>query len=245
MTAVGTVHILGASFFSTHHATPGDALTDRERPFTAPTYSLLVGRARRFTSLVTQMHIEVCGALQSQSESTAVFATCHGEIQTAEKLLADFHANHMVSSAKFALSVHNSPSGVYSVATGNTAPTTTITGGNAVAAGWLEAALTALESGKPVLLSIADEPVPAIFHGPTTQVGVAAAFVLGAPVGNHGRRAELAIVESATEEDTLHVLARAAEAAQGTRPDGTATITLGRLGPNALLQLRFTGEARA
>jgi hypothetical protein len=257
---IGAVHIMRASFFSTHHASPGDVLADRERPFTAPAYSLLAGRARRFTSLVTQMHIEVCGALQIDAADppTAVFATCHGEIQTAEKLLADFRDNAMVSSARFALSVHNSPSGVYSVATGSTAPTTTVTGANALAAGWLEAALTALDTGVPVLLSIADEPVPEIFHGPTTQVGVAAAFLLAPSPASGGRRVELAITGSTDDAvDALRVLARAAEAAQGSGRSGAdagarsielglrpATVALGHIRPGAGLELRFA-EARA
>jgi hypothetical protein len=186
---VGSIQVVATSFFSTHHASAADALAGRERAITAPAYPLLVGRARRFTSLATQMHMEVLGALPSDPVA-AVFATVHGEIQTAEKLIADFP---LVSGARFALSVHNSPSGVYSVATGSTSPTTTVTGSNAVAAGWLEAALTAHD--RPVLLSIADEPVPAVFEGPTQPVGVAAGFLLGAT----GRRAELVMVNGETE----------------------------------------------
>jgi Beta-ketoacyl synthase, N-terminal domain len=183
------IHVVATSFFSTHHGSAADVLAGRERPVTAPTYPLLAGRARRFTSLATQMHMEVLGALPVEP-TTAVFATVDGEIQTAEKLIADFP---LVSGARFALSVHNSPSGVYSVATGSTSPTTTVTGSNALAAGWLEAALTAHD--RPVLLSIADEPVPSVFQGPTQTVGVAAGFLLGA----HGRRAELVMASGETE----------------------------------------------
>src|SRR5205814_2939140 len=91
----------------------------------------------------------------------------------------EFRDTRHVSSAHFAQSVHNTPSGFYSVATGNTAPSTTITGSNAIAAGWLEAALIAHEAARPVLLSIADEPVPSLFGGPSEHSGVAAAFVVG------------------------------------------------------------------
>jgi hypothetical protein len=244
--AVGSVHILGAAFFSTHHASAEDLLAGRERPFTPPTYELLAGRARRFTSLVTQMHIEVCGALlrAAAEPPAAVFATCHGEIQTTEKLIADFHESQVVSSARFALSVHNTASGVYSVARGSTAPTTTITGANAIAAGWLEASLTALETERTVLLSIADEPVPAVFRGPDELVGVAAAFLLG-PAPATGRRAELAIAPCLDdpELDPLQVLARAADAWMREAP---VTVILGRIQPGATLELRFPpGDARA
>jgi hypothetical protein len=220
-------HVVATSFFSTHHASAADVLAGRERTVTAPAYALLVGRARRFTSLATQMHMEVLGALPHEP-TAAVFATVDGEIQTAEKLIADFP---LVSGARFALSVHNSPSGVYSVATGSTAPTTTVTGSNAVAAGWLEAALTA----QPVLLSIADEPVPAVFHGPTQPVGVAAGFLLGAS----GRRAELVMASGDVdaEVDTLHTLARIADAF--TRADASV-IALGSVQPGTQLELHVS-----
>jgi hypothetical protein len=247
--AIGSVQVLGTAVFSTHHASAHDVLAEQDRPFTSPTYGLLVGRARRFTSLVTQMHIEVCGALNVDPGqlSAAVFATCHGEIQTAEKLIADFREASMVSSARFAMSVHNTPSGVYSVATGSHAPTTTVTGANAIAAGWLEAALAALDldAGRTVLLSIADEPVPAVFQGPAGQVGVAAAFLLGpasAGGGQIGRRAQLALVPAAPsdgEVDALQVLARAADASTG---DAAAVIALGPIQLGAALELRFPAK---
>jgi hypothetical protein len=242
MTTVA-VQILGASFFSTHHASAADVLAGRERAVTAPAYALLVGRSRRFTSLATQMHLEVCGALQGQLDDKAppatVFATCHGEIQTAETLIADFRATAMVSSARFALSVHNTPSGLYSVATGSTAPSTTITGANAVAAGWLDAALTALDGGRSVLLSIADEPVPAIFQGPNHPAGVAAAFLLRAPAGDGpGVRAALATAPSDGHDDLdpLQVLAAAVDAVSAGAP---RTLRLGPIQPGAALEVQI------
>ena len=249
MTTLGSVQVLGTAFFSTRHATAQDALAGRERPFTAPACGLLVGRARRFTSLVTQMHIEVCGEVcgglpaDAAGPPISVFATYHGEIQTAEKLISDFREAALVSSARFAQSVHNTPSGVYAVATGNTAPTTTITGANAIAAGWLEALLTALDAERRVLLSIADEPVPAAFGGPGEAVGVAAAFLLGAAPAT-GRRAELAMRPCRIEpvdpwQGPLHLLARAAEASRGDEP---ATVALGSIQPGTALELRFPSQ---
>jgi hypothetical protein len=266
--AVGSVQIWKAAFFSTCHASAQDVLAGRERSFTAPAYGLLVGRARRFTSLVTQMHVEVCGALQPEAQrALAVFATCHGEIQTCERLIADFRDTSMVSSARFALSVHNTPSGVYSVATGGTAPTTTVTGANAIAAGWLEASLIALEAERPVLLSIADEPVPPVFCGPTEPVGFAAAFLIGATPGpaGPGCTAELAIVpcdedpEDLPMDPTEGFAPRPAGGAVGVPPrlaaldplralartvdawahTAPATITLGPIQPGAALELRI------
>lgn len=244
-TTVGSIRIAKAAFFSTCHASAHDVLAGRERPFTAPAYGLLVGRARRFTSLVTQMHVEVCGALQPEAQrAPAVFATCHGEIQTCERLIADFRDTSMVSSARFALSVHNTASGMYSVATGSTAPTTTITGANAIAAGWLEASLIALDADRPVLLSIADEPVPAVFRGPTEPVGFAAAFLVGAGAGTprsaDGCAVELVVTACpdgpAPSIDALRTLARAADACARRAP---VAIALGPIQPGAMLELRI------
>jgi hypothetical protein len=234
------VRIVGSSFFSTHHASALDALERRERPFTPPAFELLVGRARRFTSLVTQMHLEVAAGLpvDAAAPPLAVFATCHGEIHTAEALIADIAASAPMSSARFALSVHNTASGLYSVATGNTAAATTVTGANALAAGWLEAALTALE-GRPVLLSIADEPVPAVFQGPSGTVGVAAGFLL-APASSPGRGAQLVITPCADDAaaiDPVHALAQAAAACQR---DAATTVALGRIRPGGMLELRVS-----
>lgn len=247
MTIAAAVQLLGARFFSTHHESAADVLAGRERPPAPPAFALLVGRARRFTSLVTQMHLEVCGSLHGEARGKepplAVFATCHGEIQTAETLIADLRDHAMVSSARFALSVHNTPSGLYSVATASAAPTTTVTGSNAIAAGWLEAALTVLAEQRTVLLTIADEPVPAMLQGPPEPVGVAAAFLL-APASSIepsiGRSVQLALVpgpgDERTDIDTVQTLARTIVASLQAEP---AALNLGRVRPGARLELRF------
>lgn len=230
--------IAASSFFSTNHESAADMLANRERLLTPPAYKLLVGRARRFTSLATQMHVEVLGALpiDPATQPVAVFATVHGEIQTAEQLLADFRDNGVVSSARFALSVHNSPSGVYSVATANVAPTTTLTGDNAIAGGWLEAALTVAELRAPVLLSIADEPVPEVFHGPGETIGIAAGFLLAPAASTAGRAAELTIVPG---PDAIDVDVRTLLATLGDPSSAPTTLLVGRIGPGSVLQLRL------
>jgi hypothetical protein len=244
--AIGPLQIVRAVVFSTHHGSAEEILAGRERPFTPPSYGLLVGRARRFTSLVTQLHLEVCGALAAGVEPSAVFATCHGEIQTAERLIADFRDAQRVSSARFALSVHNAASGLYSVATGSAAPTTTVTGDQAVAAGWLEAALTALDDPRGVVLSIADEPVPVAMLGPTEPAGIAAAFLL-ARAGTTGRRAQLMIAPRAEAAnrpaiDLRHALAGAVAAVERA---GATTLPLGWIQPGAMLELHVAPREAA
>lgn len=228
--------IVATSWFAPDYASAHDALTGTTRPPVAPAFPLLVARARRFTSLVTQMHVQVIGELPIAKDNppASVFATIHGEIQTAERIIEEFP---LVSGARFALSVHNSPSGVYSVAVGSHAPTTTITGTNAIAGGWLEAVLTVL-GGSQVVLSIADEPVGAVFHCAAPAVGVAAAFLLQ-PVAS-GRRASLHIVERTPRApEMLHTLAEVVDAfAQ----PGSTTVVLGSVRAGTELELRI--EAR-
>lgn len=243
MTIAGLT-IASARFFSTHHASAGDALAARTRPFTHPTYPLLVARARRFTSLVTQLHMEVCGAvtsdvvaaseaeppLASAAHMPAVFATCHGEIQTAEVLISDLFTSAVVSSARFALSVHNAAAGLYSVATTSMEPSTTVTGVNAIAAGWIEAALIALDTGKATLLSIADEPVPDALQGPRSVLGVAAAFVLApSTTGRSGFELDITPAPSVLREFP----GSAGGAALSTRESGGGWLASGASGHDA------------
>jgi hypothetical protein len=141
---------------------------------------------------------------------------------------------------------------VYSVATGSTAPTTTITGANAIAAGWLEASLIALDADRPVLLSIADEPVPAVFGAPAGPVGFAAAFLIGAGADRSPDGCAAALVVTACPDDPvpvidpLHALARAADACARGAP---VAVALGPIQPGAMLELRIwpppPAEARA
>ena len=240
------VVIWGASFFSTHFASAGNALMGTERAFTAPKFELLTGRARRFTSLATQLHIEACGALPASSAGRpSVFATCHGEIQTAHRLIGEFRDAGEVSSAHFAHSVHNTPSGLYSVATGNTAPSSTITGANAVAAAWLEAALVGRETDGPVILSIADEPVPEAFDGLGEPAGVAAAFLVGpaAPSAGGGVPARLSMEEGGQPpERTLSLLAHIVDLVIAR---ATGSVKLGSIQPGASLRLHVTPAGTA
>jgi hypothetical protein len=127
---------------------------------------------------------------------------------------------------------------VISVATGNVASTSTITGASAFAAGWLEAVLTTIDDGeRPVVLSIADEPIGPRFGEPF-ESGIAAAFLLR-PAAS-GRRADLAIVPGAgVAPDTLRTLASLVAAVDR---DDAVTIELGSVQPGTVLELRVSAR---
>jgi len=174
---IGSIGIRRTALFSTHHASAQDLVAGRERPFTPPAYALLIGRARaRFTSsghpaAYRGLRWPCSSMLRSRHRPSPCSRPVMARSRPPRKLLADFRETRTVSSARFAMSVHNTPAGIYSVAVGSTAPTTTVTGANAIAAGWLEAVLTVLELDRPVLFSIADESVPAVFQGPSEPGG--------------------------------------------------------------------------
>ena len=185
LSTLPSLFVLGWGFFSTHHASASDANGDERCEPRKPKFELLVARARRFTSLVTQMHVEVCGQALAATSSKGddrphtIFASHHGELQIAADLISDLLSMKSVSSARFALSVHNAPSGLVSIATRNPLSTTTVAAGeSSFAAGLLETFLIAQERGGTVLLSFADEPVPALFGGPITEVGTGFAVLL-------------------------------------------------------------------
>jgi len=182
------LHVLGVGFFSTAYATAAEAASRVSSGPHKPAFALLVGRARRFTSLVMQMHVEACQqatvGLSREVPCGSVFCSNHGEVNTAADIIADIRAHQAVSSARFAVSVHNAPSGVYSIAAGSAQPTTTLTSGaQSLAAGLLEAVLTAQERQGVVLLSYADEAVPLAFGGEANGEGRAVALLLGDDAG--------------------------------------------------------------
>ena len=178
--------VWGTGFFAPEYATVADALADRRRAPAAPAFAMVQGRLRRFTSLVTQMHLEVCGQALAAAgtpadQVVAVFASEVGETATSIELLSGMLDQGVASAARFAQSVHSTPSGIFSIAAGKRLPA------HALAAGerpferaLFESRLLALETGRPVLLSIADDVVPKLLGSQRPGVALAAAVVISA-----------------------------------------------------------------
>ena len=59
-----------------------------------------------------------------------IFASQHGDLAKTVTLIKDAALGEDLSPTQFALSVHNATTGLFSIATDNTAPTTTISAGN-------------------------------------------------------------------------------------------------------------------
>ncbi len=178
-----SLYVRGYSFFAPDYATPADAFADVRRSATAPNFAMIEGRLRRFTSLVTQMHLDVAGeALRSAnvaaSEVVSVFASSWGEITTAETIMRSIFDDGSVSAARFTQSVHNTPSGIFSIAANNHRPSSTIAAGlQTCAMGFLEALTLQKDEGGDVLLTLADEEIPSVFRA-EVRPSLAVAFVL-------------------------------------------------------------------
>lgn len=90
-----------------------------------------------------------------------VFASRHGDLAKTVKLIKDAAIGEDLSPTQFALSVHNATSGLFGIATNNTAATTTISAGkNTFIEGLVEASMQCQQTKNPVLYCYGDFDVP-------------------------------------------------------------------------------------
>lgn len=121
---------------------------------------------RRFSRL-TRMALHVAfQCLDGRHDLRTVFCSRHGEIHRTHTLLDEIVRAQPVSPMGFSLSVHNTASGLYSIASGNRAPSTAIAAGADTLEMGLIEALGYLNNcpDQPVLLVIADEPTPEVYR---------------------------------------------------------------------------------
>ncbi len=86
-----------------------------------------------------------------------VFASRHGDLAKTVKLIKDAALGEELSPTQFALSVHNATSGLFSIATNNTAATTTISAGkNTFFEGLVEASMQCQQKNSSVIYCYCD-----------------------------------------------------------------------------------------
>jgi hypothetical protein len=132
----------------------------------APDVGFLPIMQRKRLSL--QSKIALCLANDTVSRSTypretlaSVFATRYGECLRSYSILEGIARAEAPTPAAFSASVHNTASGLWSIAAQCTAPSTTVTASDATLhAGLLEAAGMSFETGEQVLFVYADVPLP-------------------------------------------------------------------------------------
>jgi hypothetical protein len=177
--------------------TPGYADVDSwfdgksDESVTRPEAALLAGPHKRRASLLTRMAVEALGQAAAQAEAdpataASVWATVHGEIKIAVDLLGMMNEGEgKLSPTKFHNSVYNTASGYFTMACGNRAPATTLSGGSEIVAmALLEAAGMLAEGAGEVMLVLADEPYPEPFEYASPVAPLALALCLrSSPVG--------------------------------------------------------------
>jgi hypothetical protein len=150
-------------------------------------------RLLRGTSVVTRAAIEVTAQAAKEGGASladvpTVFASELGEVQTAVTLLAMIRSEGVPSPMRFKNSVHNAASGTASIAWQNTRFSTALSAGpDLVAMGLLEAAAWLDLHGGDVVVSFAEETLPAPLprHGAYPSLGVA--FLLSTAAGGPHR----------------------------------------------------------
>lgn len=143
-------------------------LVDARRSVAAdtPDVSFLPVAQRKRLSLLSKIglclaHHTVAQSTRARSALANVFATRYGEYQRTHSILEDIAKKTAPAPAAFSSSVHNTTSGLWSIAGQSLAPSTTVTAGDAtLQAGLLEAAGINSEIGEPVLFVYADVPLP-------------------------------------------------------------------------------------
>lgn len=138
---------------------------DRQDGVKMPRCRIVDSRLGRGTSRVTRMAVE-CGQQAAEhagfdlSQIGSVFGSCYGELDIAiEQLDMMLEGDGVVSPARFKNSVHNTATGVLSIATKNRGFTTAIAAGDHTLAMTLLEAMLTLESGlvKEAVAIVADD----------------------------------------------------------------------------------------
>lgn len=183
---VRPLYVVATSFWAPGYAS-FDALRSgaRDEGLVEPAADILGSRIRRGTSLCTLMGVDVIARAGRDAgfdlaKTPTVFASCYGEIQIALLQLDMMReGDGLVSPARFKNSVHNTGSGVFSIAAENRGFTTALAGGlETTAVALLEAFLLTEREHETALVSISEERLPAPLYDELPYEGLAGAIAL-------------------------------------------------------------------
>jgi hypothetical protein len=166
---VRPVWVDGTALWTTGYGSVDAWLANRREPsVTSPRAALANPRLLRGTSVLTRLQVEVgeqvvrAAGFDDPSNVPMVFGSAHGEIGIALLQLDMMRdGDGIVSPARFKNSVHNTGSGIFSIATGARGFTTAIAGGDqTVALALLEAWALVVTAEDRAVVVVADEPLP-------------------------------------------------------------------------------------
>lgn len=153
----------------------------------APAVSFVPAMQRRRLSRLSRLCLQVAhDAAPEQTGLPTVFASRHGELHRTVGLLDQLAMGEPLSPMAFSLSVHNTASGLYSIQTGNTAPSTAVAAGQDTLPMALLEAAGLLLTHPAVLVVYAEEPLPDCYHSlphPADELGSLALLLQSAPTG--------------------------------------------------------------
>jgi hypothetical protein len=127
----------------------------------SPPVDFIPAMQRRRLSRLSRLSLAAAYSCAGEKHTLpTVFASRHGEIHRTVGLLTDLAKDEPLSPMAFSLSVHNTASGLYSIATGNTAPSTAIAAGMDTLPMAMIEAIGQLQRHDEVMLVYAEEPLP-------------------------------------------------------------------------------------
>ena len=144
----------------------GGVVDSTEERGASPGAALPAGYRRRM-SRASRMALEVATGIPGvDAAGYMVFCSQHGEIARTVGILLGMADDLEPSPTDFAMSVHNTSAGMFSILSGSTKASTSIGAGEmSFIAGWLEAAAwLASNPGEKVLLVMFEELLPEPYH---------------------------------------------------------------------------------
>ncbi len=163
-----------------------------------PDVSFLPAMFRRRLSFLSRMALLVANQCVDEEQSIrTVFCSRHGELHRTAVLLQELARSEMISPTAFSMAVHNTASGLFSIANNDRSVTTALAGGvDGFESAFMECA-TILASGEcdKVLLVVADQPLPEVLESFSDEwpATYAAAFVLSNSQAKNNTLISLAI----------------------------------------------------
>lgn len=133
----------------------------------APDVAFLPAMLRRRLSRLSKMALKVASeCVGDRRDICSVFCSQHGEIHRTESLLQSLAINESLSPTAFSLSVHNTASGLYSIARNDKSATKAIAAGSdTFSAGFIDALLCLQGYNHDrILLVYADEVLPGRYN---------------------------------------------------------------------------------
>jgi hypothetical protein len=180
-----------------------------ERPISCakenPSVDFIPAMQRRRLSRLSRFALAAAQSCAGDQTLPTVFASRHGEIHRTVGLLKDLARQEPLSPMAFSLSVHNTASGLYSIATGNTAPSTAIAAGADTLPMAIIEAIGQLQYHERVLLVYAEEPLPEDYRAFATHcVPLGLALLLGRSDTAHAPQLHLSMDRTASNTVIEH-----------------------------------------